>query len=170
MAKMNIEPENPIVNFVRGFIQHYNHKKYWKYRSIVIDPSNKTPKIIKLLMLFYIKRCDAFHDATFSTDLNQGAYFASTPSFPHGIGNIIVHMHARIGKNAKIHPCVVIGSKGPGKTPIIGDNVLLGNGCKILGGVKIGDNVTVGANAVVTKDVPDNCIVVGTYPMHIIKK
>ena len=39
----------------------------------------------------------------------------------------------------------------------------------MLGGVRIGNNVTIGANAVVTKDIPDNCIVVGS-PMRIIEK
>lgn len=43
----------------------------------------------------------------------------------------------------------------------VGDNCYFGIGAKILGPVRIGNNVTVGANAVVTKDVPDNTIVVG---------
>lgn len=47
------------------------------------------------------------------------------------------------------------------KVPIIGDNVMLFSGCKILGDVKIGNNVVVGANAVVVKDVPDNAVVAG---------
>ncbi len=50
----------------------------------------------------------------------------------------------------------------------IGDNVILGSGCKIIGGIKIGSNVFVGANAVVTHDVPDNCVVAGV-PARIIK-
>ena len=43
----------------------------------------------------------------------------------------------------------------------IGDNCKIGAGAKILGKIKIGDNVTIGANTVVTKDIPDNCTVVG---------
>jgi serine O-acetyltransferase len=51
----------------------------------------------------------------------------------------------------------------------IGDNCTLGAKSTILGGVRIGNNVKVGANAVVTKDVPDNCTVAGV-PARIIKE
>lgn len=53
--------------------------------------------------------------------------------------------------------------------PMIGDNVVIASGAKILGDVHIGNNVIIGANAVVVKDVPDNCTVVGV-PAYIIKK
>lgn len=44
---------------------------------------------------------------------------------------------------------------------IIGNNVLLFAGAKIIGNVKIGDNVVIGVNAVVTHDIPDNAVAVG---------
>ena len=50
----------------------------------------------------------------------------------------------------------------------MGDNCYFGLGVKILGSVKIGNNVTIGANAVVTKDIPDNAVV-GGVPAKIIK-
>lgn len=52
---------------------------------------------------------------------------------------------------------------------IIGNNVWLGDKVAILANVHIGNNVIVAANAVVTKDIPDNCIVAGV-PAKIIKK
>ncbi|MBR4326883.1 MAG: acyltransferase [Bacteroidales bacterium] len=52
---------------------------------------------------------------------------------------------------------------------IIGDNVWLGDKVSILAGVHIGNNVIVGANAVVTKDIPDNCLAVGV-PAKVVKK
>lgn len=55
------------------------------------------------------------------------------------------------------------------EAPVIGNNVLIGTGAKLLGGIQIGNNVKIGANAVVTKDVPDNCTVVGN-PMRIINR
>ena len=55
------------------------------------------------------------------------------------------------------------------EVPIIGDNVEICAGARILGPVRIGNNVIIGANAVVVKDVPDNCIVAGV-PAHIIKE
>lgn len=56
-----------------------------------------------------------------------------------------------------------------GGTPVIGDNCKIGAGAKILGGVVVGDNVFIGANAVVTHDVPSNCVV-GGVPAKIIKR
>lgn len=45
---------------------------------------------------------------------------------------------------------------------VIGNNTWIGERAVILPGVHIGNNVIIGANSVVTKDVPDNCIVVGS--------
>ena len=41
------------------------------------------------------------------------------------------------------------------------DNVMIGSGAKILGNITIGSNTKIGANAVVTKDIPDDSVVVG---------
>jgi serine O-acetyltransferase len=51
---------------------------------------------------------------------------------------------------------------------MVGDNCYIGLDAKILGPVRIGNNVTIGANAVVTKDIPDNVIVAG-IPAQIIR-
>lgn len=51
---------------------------------------------------------------------------------------------------------------------VIGDNVYISPGVKIVKPVRIGNNVTIGANAVVNKDIPDNCVVAGV-PAKIIK-
>ena len=164
---MNVDPRNPFIRYIMGIVQHYNPEKYWNRREIVVDPNNKTSKLLKLYYLYYIKRCDAHNNASMGTDLNQGAVFETRPLLPHGLNGIIVHMKAHIGKNAVIWQQVTIGSSGGG-TPYIGDNCQIGAGAKILGGVRIGDNVTIGANTVVTKDIPDNSTVVG-YGMRIIK-
>jgi maltose O-acetyltransferase len=51
----------------------------------------------------------------------------------------------------------------------VGDDVWIGGNCVITGGVNIGSNVVVAAGAVVTKDVPDNCVVAGV-PAKVIRK
>lgn len=168
MAKMNIDPKNKFINKIVCIVQHYNPKKYWDRREIVVDPKKKVPKLIKLWYLFYIKRCDAYNNASMGTDLNQGASFKTRPTCPHGLNGIIVHMKAQIGANCTIYHQVTIASS-KGGTPVIGDNVLIGSGAKILGGVHIGNNVKIGANAVVVHDIPDNCTVVGV-PARIVKK
>ena len=69
-------------------------------------------------------------------------------------------------------PGVVIGNKRLEEDDswvIIGDNCYIGLGAKIFGSVKIGNNVIIGANSVVTKDIPDNCVV-GGIPAKVIKQ
>lgn len=74
-----------------------------------------------------------------------------------GIG-VVIHSHAKIGENCVIGQNVTIGAKG--SKSIIGNNVYIAPGSKCIGG-EIGDNVIVGANSVVTKDIPNNCVVAG---------
>ena len=85
----------------------------------------------------------------------------------HGFATII--SAKQIGKNCKIYQQVTIGYDHTLQAPIIGDNVEICCGAKVIGGVTIGNNVIIGANAVVIKDVPNNCIVAGV-PAKIIKK
>jgi len=78
----------------------------------------------------------------------------------HHFGGIIFHPSVIIGDNVTIYHGVTIGDKGGyGKAAKIGNNVLLGAGCKIIGEIEIGDHCIIGANAVVTKSVEANCIV-----------
>jgi len=142
--------------------QHYNHKKYWKMRKIVVDSSNKTPIFIKVFYLYKIKKSDAYNNASMGTHLNYGARFLSPPSLPHHLNGIIVSHNAVIGNNCTIFHQVTIGSNFKNNdAPEIGNNVIIGAGAKLIGNIKIGNNVKIGANAVVTKDVPDNKTVIG---------
>lgn len=87
----------------------------------------------------------------------------------HGYG-VVINPFCKIGRNCIIFQDVTIGVAKPGEgTPIIGDNVFIGCGAKVLGKIKIGDNVKIGAGAVVVKDVPSDVTVVGV-PAKIIKK
>ena len=83
----------------------------------------------------------------------------------HGFATIVTA--DRIGSNCKVMQQVTIGYNGD-KCPIIGDNVLICDGAKAIGGVTIGNNCIIGANAVVVKDVPSNSVV-GGIPAKVIK-
>ncbi len=85
----------------------------------------------------------------------------------HGRSCII---NATIGDNGWINQQVTIGYiDETERVPTFGNNVRVGAGAKVFGGISLGDNVRVGANAVVIKDVPANCTVVGV-PAYIVKK
>ncbi len=78
-------------------------------------------------------------------------------------GGIIVSGYAKFGDNCRIRNGVTIGLRRieERSAPIIGNNVDIGAGAKLLGPITIGDNVIIGANAVVLCDVPGNSIAVG---------
>lgn len=70
----------------------------------------------------------------------------------HHAGNIVINGTARIGKNCQLHGANCIGNSGQDyEAPVIGDNVEIGVGASIIGGVKIADNIKIGAGAVVVK-------------------
>lgn len=85
-------------------------------------------------------------------------------------GGIIFHSDTKIGENCSVGPGVLIGTTGAGNkgVPVIGDNVYIGVGAKVLGGIRVGDGAKIGANAVVLTDVPDGATAVG-IPARIVK-
>lgn len=85
----------------------------------------------------------------------------------HGFATII--SAKSIGKDCWINQQVTIGYSNATDAPTIGNNVRITSGAKIIGNVTIGDHSKVGANAVVVKDVPPNCSVVGV-PAYIVKR
>jgi serine O-acetyltransferase len=78
-------------------------------------------------------------------------------------GGIVISGYARFGDDCRIRNGVVVGLQRVGQpcAPVIGNNVDIGAGAKILGDITIGDNVLIGANAVVTESVPADSIAVG---------
>lgn len=90
----------------------------------------------------------------------------------HFVHNRGCHLNAKsIGKDFVCYAYVVIGAKSLecSDLPTIGDNVTLGTGVVVVGGINIGNNVKIAANAFVNKSIPDNCIVMGN-PAKIVMK
>lgn len=85
----------------------------------------------------------------------------------HGFSTIIAAKS--IGKNCSINQQVTIGYSNDHDRPTIGDNVVITAGAKVIGAVQIGSNSKIGANAVVVKNVPENCTVVGV-PAYIVRR
>lgn len=99
--------------------------------------------------------------------IGAGCTFQSGLVLLHPVG-VVINSKVHGGKNVAIESGVVIGDE-KGFAPTLGDNVFIGSGAKIIGNIRIGNDVKIGANAVVTKDVPNNVTVVG-IPAKIIKR
>ena len=88
----------------------------------------------------------------------------------HGMG-VVIGETSEIGDNVTIYHMVTLGGISPSinsdsqrqikRHPTLMNNVVVGSGAQILGPVIVGENAKVGANAVVTKDVPNNAVMIG---------
>jgi len=96
-----------------------------------------------------------YNGCTIGVKSNFGSGFV----LMHPIG-VVINSKVKAGKNITIESGVVIGAE-KGKTPILGNNIFIGAGAKIIGNVIVGDNVKIGANAVVVKDVPNDSTALG---------
>ena len=84
-------------------------------------------------------------------------------------GPTVINQEATAGRNLTIHQGTTIGL-GTGGVPSLGNDVVIGAGAIIIGGIRIGSNVTIAAGAVVTRDIPDNCVAVGVLAQAIPKE
>jgi len=88
----------------------------------------------------------------------------------HGMG-VVIGETSEIGNNVTIYHMVTLGGISPSiesneqrnvkRHPTLKDNVVVGSGAQVLGPIEVGKNAKIGANAVVTKEVPENAVMVG---------
>jgi serine O-acetyltransferase len=101
----------------------------------------------------------------FDTDIGPGFFIGH-------FGGIVVNGSSRIGRNCNISHGVTLGQTNRGERrgcPVVGDNVYIGPGAKLIGGIRVGDRAAIGANAVVTRDVPAGAVVAG-IPAKVISQ
>lgn len=141
--------------------------KFWRSREYIVHPAGWRRLVTPLYVHSNQKILDR-HNAVIPC-LDSIQPFTT----PHGLAGIFISYGARIGKGCTIFHQVTIGSntladsRGQG-APVIGDNVYIGAGAKIIGAVTVGDGARIGANAVVTFDVPANATVVLEAPRVIL--
>ncbi|MDB4189254.1 serine O-acetyltransferase [Candidatus Pelagibacter sp.] len=103
-------------------------------------------------------------------EIHPGAKIGKNLFIDHGMG-VVIGETSEIGNNVTIYHMATLGGIAPSinsnnqrqvkRHPTLSDCVVVGSGAQILGPVMIGANAKVGANAVVTKDVPENAVMVG---------
>ena len=128
--------------WIRKYVQTLRKKEYYS--------SHKKNKFLK----YYFFRKKNMLGARIGFFIHAGCFGTGLKIYHYG--SVIVNPKARIGKNCTIHGNCCIGSKGtfPDDSPVIGDNVDIGQNAQILGGITIADGVKIGAGAVVTRSVP----------------
>ena len=98
--------------------------------------------------------------------IGANAYIGENNIFPHP-QNIVIGSGVIIGNECTIYHDVTLG-QNHSKYPVVGNHVVIYPGAKIIGDISIGDNSIIGANAVVTKNIPQDVIAAGV-PAKIIK-
>ena len=103
-------------------------------------------------------------------EIHPGAKIGKNLFIDHGMG-VVIGETSEIGNNVTIYHMATLGGIAPSinsnnqrqvkRHPTLGDCVVVGSGAQILGPVIIGANAKIGANAVVTKDVPENAVMIG---------
>jgi serine O-acetyltransferase len=120
------------------------------------------PVIIRKIYSFIYKVLFKFIQIVTGVELPCEAEVGNNFVIDH-FGGIVVSGYAKFGDNCRIRNGVTIGLRRIEEqfAPVIGNNVDIGAGAKLLGPITIGDNVIIGANAVVLCDVPANSVAVG---------
>ena len=103
-------------------------------------------------------------------EIHPNAKIGKNLFIDHGMG-VVIGETSEIGDNVTIYHMVTLGGISPSinsddqrntkRHPTLMDNVVVGSGAQILGPVVVRKNAKIGANAVVTKDVPENAVMVG---------
>lgn len=122
--------------------------------------------VVVRVVIEYLIRVIYASDISLKSEIGPGLMFV------HG-HDIVIGGDVRIGKRCKIFNGVTLGNKDTetaiSEQPILGNNIVIGTGAKLLGRIEIGDNVRIGANSVVISSFPSNVVVAG-MPAKIVKR
>lgn len=137
-----------------NFIQCGRNYVIWKYIKILRKTEyfyNKKNSICRNIMCSIYRRRKNKLGMKLGIEIGENCFKKGLLIYHSG--NIVINSKARIGENCKLHGDNCIGNNGKEEeVPVIGNNVEIGVGAKILGGITLTDNIKIGANAVVVKD------------------
>jgi serine O-acetyltransferase len=152
-------------------IECYYEEYSPKYLFSMLRSDGTSAMILYRLSQFFVKHHLGFFAYVFRS-LNKilnGCWIGRNANFDRGFvimhsSGVVINSGVKGGRNIVVQSGVVIGAarNGPkAESPTLGNNIFIGAGAKILGGIKIADNTVIGANAVVMHDIPNNATVVG---------
>lgn len=153
-----IYPKPSLKNILVALMFNASFKiTFWiRIGKYLLEKNNFISKIL-FKIVFLIHKHNQYKtgiQVDFKTNIGLGLFF-------NHFSCIVIDSSAIIGDNCTIMHGTTIGSVRSKGSPTIGNNVVLSAGSKVIGKITIGNNVMIGANTVVTKDVPDNAVVVG---------
>ena len=146
-----------LIRSLRLFMQHPSLRMMFWFRLGSWCKQKKIPFMAGFTQAWI----HLFHGADLwvGNDYGGGLYIA------HPVGSVIAAQ--KIGENCSIIANVTIGMRNEWAFPIIGDNVFIGAGARVLGSIQVGDGAVIGANVVVIRDVPAGATVVGVPAREI---
>lgn len=163
--EVDARKKNAVINCQR--LSEADPADYEEQYNIIREMFGRVGEVVNILAGFH---CDNGKNIYVGEDFLANYNVTILDVAPVKIGK-----HCMIGPGTLIstvgHPLLPKGRRSRmafGKAITIGDDVWIGGNCTILPGVSIGNNVIVAAGAVVTGDVPDNCVVAGV-PAKVIK-
>ncbi len=142
------------VTFLDALKLYWNYmgvRATWRYRLSHWCYRNHIPLLPGILWRRTIQRFGL--DIVPSVSIGPGLYIA------HPVGTVV--MARGLGRNVSLITGITIGMRNSHQFPLIGNNVTIGAGARVLGGIVVGDGATIGANAVVIHDVPPGATMVG---------
>ena len=148
-----------------------------KLSVILTYPGVKAVFMYKIANFFSVAKFDLIariisQFARFLTgiEIHPGAKIGKNLFIDHGMG-VVIGETSEIGDNVTIYHNATLGGISPSinsneqrnikRHPTLKDNVVVGSGAQVLGPIVIGKNVKIGSNAVITKDVPENAVMIG---------
>ncbi len=148
-----MEAEAAVLRWMEGRLEY-------RYPQLQVE---QNPLSARLLLYFCRRRTPVLAKLfriLLNSDIHCRAFAPILLAHPYGI---VIHGDTVIGHRVTIMQQVTLGAKDRGvhAAPVIEDGVYIGAGAKVLGAVRIGRGAVIGANAVVTRDVPPHCTVVG---------
>jgi hypothetical protein len=159
-----------------SFLKKEPTRRIWQYQKVLRKceyyhhiKEEKGGLINNLFYLYYIIRLNSLGE---KLGIEIGIHAFDKGLLIYHYGSIVVNCASRIGKNCHLHGDNCIGNDGTGKNndcPVIGDNVMIGVGAKVIGKVRIANNIKIAAGAVVVTSFDEEGITIGGIPARKLK-